>query len=235
MAAAGRGDSGSGFDVVDPGAAAFVAGESPNVLLVVGEKTFERKVAGENGIGRENGDGAVEVRGEIDVDREELRSAFAMRIMLGFEGERRARDGLIERAASLAGLEGVAIDLERGIGVGGAGENEVRIDSFDLEDAVGVGNTGEGFLERSGESGGGLTIAMSEMVEVVALGAVDIIGEIMPKTTLEVAVVAMDLYARRSASKTEAGDAIVTNIKNVRESDGLRTDSELTKGEKVGA
>lgn len=232
-AAAGRGDRGDGFEIGEPDAAPFVAGENPDKLLVVGGEGFEGDLAGESGIRGEASDGGREVRREIGIDGDELRGVFGLRGGLPVAKSGTLVDFAVEVTTHLTLVESGTVILESVVFGGGAGEEEVGIKGGNLVETSSFDKGSEVLLEEDGKGSRSGAVAIGDLTHAVTAGTANDIGSEVPETGLRVKIVTTEMDAVGSFDVAENGAAAVTELERGREGNAKSVESGLAGGDEA--
>lgn len=134
--AAGGGKEGSSLEIGDTGAAPIVVLENPDELTIARGEGVHSKLTGENGIGEEGGEGSLEIRAGIGIDRDELGDVFVFAGGLPISEHRLVVDFTVEIIEVLTTRESVAVFLHAGVRLGGTGEKEIGVYSGDFAETI---------------------------------------------------------------------------------------------------
>ncbi len=134
--AAGGGKEGSSLEIGDTGATPIVVLENPDELTIARGEGVHSKLTGENGIGKEGGDGGLEIGAGISIDRDELGDVFVFAGGLPIGKHGLTVDLTVEIVKVLAAGKGVAVFLHAAIRFGGASKEKIGVYSSDFAETV---------------------------------------------------------------------------------------------------
>lgn len=238
-AAAGRGERRDSFELGEPATTPIVAAKNPKVLTVVRGVDGEDDVSGKGRITIEGGEWRGEVRSEVGVDGDKLRSVFITAGRLPVSEDRVVIDFGIEIAVEAIVVESFAVILESVIGRGGAGEKKIRINGGNLLKTGGFDEGGELLLEGDRESNGGGAVAVGGLAHAFGARAANNVGGEIPKTGLRIEIITAEFVAASGAvggvavvgrEVTEDGATTVAELEGSGEKDGLAVESSLGHG-----
>lgn len=124
--------------------------------------------------------------------------------------------------------------MHRGVGFGGAREEEVRIGEVDAFGGVGEGNLAKNGLEVDRESSSGFGIAFAEPFETATGLVMDVIRHVMPETFGAVLVEAADFGALLGGDVGDGSGAATTELEDFGKIDILAIEGRLVGRTEVG-
>lgn len=135
-AAAGGGEEGSSLEIGDVGAAPIIILKNPDKLTVARGEGIYGKLTSEDGIGKEGGEGCLEIGAGVGIDRDELGNTFVFAGRLPIGKHRLTVDFTVEIIKILAARKGVAVFLHAAIRFGGASKEKIGVYSGDFAETV---------------------------------------------------------------------------------------------------